>query len=122
MAVQGPHDKEPTVEIPLELFRKYQEARRNREDWASWEKHYADQIQALMGNAPAATVDGKKVLSWRPSEKWSEVGIKREYPEIAQHFEITREVTTFDVKAFVAQHPDLAEPFRSRSFRMVEGD
>src|SRR5678815_5044356 len=115
-------DKEPTVEIPLELFRKYQEARRNREDWASWEKHYADKIQELMGDKPAATVDGKKVLSWRPSEKWSEVGIRREYLEIAQHFDVTREVTRFDVKAFVAQHPDLAEPFRSRSFRMVESD
>lgn len=119
MPVPGPHDKEPTAEIPGGLWRSYLEARRNREDWEAHEKHYRERVEKLIGDASAGTVGGVKVVSYRPAEKWSVTGIRKEYPEIAQHFVVTQTVENFDISAFVAQHPDLAEPFRSRSFRLV---
>lgn len=119
MPVPAPHDKEPTVEIPGGLWKSYLEARKSREDWEEHEKYYRERIEKLLGDAPAGTVGGVKVVTYRPADKWSTTGILKEYPEIADHFVVTRQVDEFDVEAFIRQHPDLAEPFRSRSFRVV---
>lgn len=122
MPVPGPHDKESTVEIPGGLWRSYLDARKSREDWEVHEKFYRERIEKLLGDARAGTVGGVKVVSYRPADKWSGVGIRKEHPEIAEHFVVSRQVEEFDVAAFVAQHPDLAEPFRSRSFRLVSDE
>lgn len=119
MPVPTPHDQEKSVEIPGGLFKSYQEARKNREDWERHEQYYREKIEAILGDARAGTVGGVKVVTYRPSEKWSTVGIRKAHPEISAHFVVTRTIEDFDMSAFVAHHPDLAEPFRSRSFRMV---
>jgi len=119
MPVPGPYDKEDTAEIPGGLWKSYLEARKNREDWEAHEKFYRERIEKLLGSRPAGTVGGVKVVTFRPAEKWAASNILKAYPEMAEHFMTTQTVDVFDVNAFVAHHPDLAEPFRSRSFRIV---
>lgn len=120
MALPDPHENENTVEIPQAVWAAYIAARNNAEAWGEQAARYRSQIEELMGSAPAGTVDGVKVVTYRPSARFAEFGIKRDYPELVQHFVREKVVEEFDVKAFVAAHPDLAEKYRSRSFRVSE--
>lgn len=120
MSIPDPFANELTAEIPATLWAAYLAARTNAEAWGEQATKYRAQIEEVLGDTPAGTVDGVKVLTYRPTARVAEFGIKRDYPDLIQHFTRTREVEEFDVKAFASAYPELADKYRSRQFRLAE--
>jgi len=116
-----PYASEPAVQIPPDLWTQYQQAVENAEGWNRHVKFLREQIEKLIGDAHAGKVGDRKVVTYRPIDTWSVTGLKRDYPEMVQHFEHEVARTEFDLKSFAAQHPDIAEQYRSRQFRAVVG-
>jgi hypothetical protein len=116
-----PYATESAKEIPGDLWRQYTETLANVEGWSRHLDFLKEQIQGYIGEAHAGTVGGEKVVTYRPTATYAVTPLRKAYPELTQHFETEKLVTQFDLEAFKRQHADLAEQFRSRSFRVVEG-
>ena len=122
MALPDRYENEDVVEIPAELYAELKEATLHAEGWGKIRDGYKAKIRALIGAAHAAMVNGEKVITYRPSEKWAEARIIKDHPELAEHFmrEVKREV--FDMEAFRLRHPEIAEAYRVRQFRYGDDD
>lgn len=122
MALPDKYANEDVVEIPAEMWEGLRQASKHAEGWAKVRDGYKTTIQALLGKASAAMVDGVKVITYRPSNKWAEARIIKDHPDLAEHFmrEVTREV--FDLEAFRLRHPEIAEQYRVRQFRYGDDD
>lgn len=122
MALPDKYENEDVVEIPADLFANLQEATAHADGWAKIRDGYKKRLQALIGKAHAGMVDGVKVITYRPSNKWAEARIIKDHPDLVEHFmrEVTRDV--FDIEAFRLRHPEIAEAYRVRQFRMSDDD
>lgn len=114
-----PYASEPVVELPGGLWREYLDAVNARDRWARHAEDIQEKLKERIGDAHAGTVNGKKVVTYRPTATYAVSVLRKAEPELTQHFE--REVlkTEFDLSAFIKQHEDIAERYRSRSFRAV---
>ena len=117
MALPDRYEDEDAVEIAEDLYNNLRAATAHANGWAKIRDGYKEAIQALVGKAHAATVNGVKVVTYRPSNKWAEARIIKDHPDLAEHFmrEVRREV--FDMEAFKLRHPEIAEQYRVRQFR-----
>lgn len=122
MALPDRYENEDVVEIPADLYQSLLEASAHADGWAKIRDGYKVKIRALIGQAQAAMVDGIKVVTYRPSNKWAEARIVKDHPDLAEHFmrQETREV--FDLEAFRIRHPEIAEAYRVRQFRYDDND
>ena len=119
MPLPDPKKDEPVVELDKNLFREYLQAKTNADAWVQIAMNLKRQILDSIGPAHAATVEGVKVLTYRPSKKYVEAELRKQYPDLVQHFMRPETTTVFDMEAFVMRHPDIAEQFRVRSLREV---
>lgn len=120
MPVPDPHANEPTVEVHRDTWKLYQEATDAVVAWTKERDRLKVQLQDELGDAYAATVDGKKVATFRPQDNWATAALRKDYPDLTDHFMRHRVHVELDVEAFAAQHPDIAEKYRVRSFRSVK--
>lgn len=110
---------EPTAEIDRDVHAKWLEARKNAALWKVEEERLRAKLQADLGDATAGVIDGRKVLTHRPTSTYRVKDLLAQYPDLTQHYMVAGP-EVFDVTTFVARHPDIAEQFQSRSFRPVE--
>jgi hypothetical protein len=110
---------EPAVPVDPELYRNWRDAQDAVNKWQAYVDKYADEIRLQIGSAHAGLVDGVKVVTNRPQNRWSVAGLQRDHKSLTQHF--VREVTKeeFDLQAFSAKYPDIAEKYRARSLRVM---
>jgi hypothetical protein len=120
MPVPGPHDDEFTVELEPDLWRRYREAVANSVGWKRVAEDLRSELEARLGQATAGTVEGKKVVYYRPADNWAVARIKADYPDLAAHFIRLKEQEVFDIEGFRANHPDIADKYQVRSFRSAE--
>lgn len=114
-----PHADESTADVDPVTYSQYMEAAANA---MSWEKE-ADRLRALldaqMGNAYAGLVDGRKLLTHRPTSTFRVAQLVKDYPELTQHYLHSEVKQVVDMAAFVHDHPEIAESYRSRQFRSL---
>jgi len=120
VALPDSHRDEPTVELDHELYRLYREAAQNADAWDKIAKRYQQQIRDAMTDYFAATVDGRKVLTYRPSKKYAESRLQADYPDLTQHYSHTVTKDVFDIDLFSKAHPEIADKYVVRSLREVE--
>src|SRR4030095_13918079 len=120
MPLPDKHADEPTVELDPDIYRLYREARRAEVGWKKIADGYRAQIEQQIGDSFAATVEGVKVITYRPESKYAEGQLQKDYPDLTQHYrhEVTKEV--FDMELFAKTHPEVAEQYRIRSFRGLD--
>jgi hypothetical protein len=117
-----PYANEPTQEIDRDKFKLWQEARANAKAWTEEAERLRGELEAAMGDAFAATVDGRKVLTYRPGSAYAVRAIQRDYPDLVQHFLVRKQTWELDIARFAAEHPDVVERYRVRSFRETGTD
>lgn len=117
MPLPDPHADEPTVEVDSNLWKLWNQAVTNAEGWANEAKRLRAQLEESLGDAYAATVDGVKVLTYRPTKKYADARLRKDFPDLTEHFVRVEKVEVLDTERFAAQHPDIAEKYRIRSFR-----
>lgn len=120
MALPDPHAGEPTVELPPGLWDEYRTAVASVAGWEAHAKALRERIEAIIGDAHAATVNGDTVITYRPTSRVAAARLLAEYPDLVQHFMVTQTTETLDVKAFEARHPDIVAQYRSRQFRVAD--
>lgn len=116
MAVD-PHADEVKAEIDSDTYAQWVEIRAAIKEAEALEKELRAKIEAQMGEATAATIGGKTVITYRLTTGWNTKGILRDYPELAQHFMAMRVENSFDPYQFAAHHPEIATKYQTRSFR-----
>lgn len=119
MPIPDPYANEPTAEVDAYNYTKWCEAMDAASKWHKEADRIRELLEKQLSGAHAGTVNGKKVLTNRPQRKYAGAAIRRAYPDVAEHFIKKVVLDEFQVDDFVSAHPDLAEPYRIRSFRMV---
>ena len=114
-------ETESVVQIPPDVWAEYEMALAKQASWNKYVSLLQDQIKQILGDAHAGMVGTRKVATYRPVDTYRIKALLEEYPELAQHFERQVTKTEFDVNAFDAQHHEILEKFRTRSFRVVAG-
>lgn len=119
MPLPDPYWNESAVELDPETYKLWLKAKEAAEGWEKEAGRLRDLLAEQLGNAHAGLLNGEKVVTYRPTARYAEARLKTAYPDLVQHFMRKRQVDFFDVALFAAKHPDIAEQYRSRSFRMV---
>lgn len=121
MPLPDPNAEEATAEISQELRARHHYCVEQAKYWQKLADEAKEEILTAMGDAFAATVDGEKVYTHRPKSNYAEARLRRDYPEVTQHYVREKVVEEFDVDLFAKVHPEIAQKYRVRSFNMVEG-
>jgi hypothetical protein len=120
MPVPDRNADEPTRAIDKDYWKLYLEAKGNAKAWQSEAMRLRGLLEEQIGDAYAATVEGRKVLTYRPGNSYATTALRHDYPDLTERF-MRQEIShTLDMDAFSRAHPELAEQYRVRSFREVD--
>lgn len=120
MALPDKNADEPVAEIESELWKLYREYLANSMEWRKLADDLLKKIKEQVGDAYAVVVDGEKVATYRPTAKYAEVALMRDFPDLTRHFVRSESRDVFDIQRFVRLHPEIAEKYKVRSFREVQ--
>ena len=120
MPLPDKHANEPTVEIQGSLYKEMMEAKTAAEAWKARYEELKKEMQGLIGDAYAATLDGVKVLTYRPKAGYAEARLKEDYPDLTAHFYAYKTENVFNMDKFREAHPDIAEKYRIRALVEVK--
>lgn len=116
MAVD-PHANEVTAEIDTDVYAQWLEVRAAIKEAQAIETELREKIEAQMGLATAATIGGKKVITYRPRQGWNTKGLLRDHHDLCEHYLTTEVRSRLDVYQFAAHHPEIAAQYQTRDFR-----
>jgi len=117
--VPNKHANEVTREIQAEAYFAWIRAKTAAEAWKAEEQRLRAALELDLGDADAATINGLKVLTNRPTERIATKRLQEDYPDLTEHFWRDSVVHEFDLASFLLVHRDIAEKYRVRSFRVV---
>jgi hypothetical protein len=112
-----PHRNESVVELNRDTVKLWREAKAAVVAWEKAATHYEMMLKVQLGDAFAGMIDDEKVITWRPQNKYATASLRRDYPDLTEHFMESKLVTDINMERFAAQHPDIADQYRVRSFR-----
>lgn len=117
-----PHADETTVAIDThtELLQRWTEARANASAWKKLEEELGDELLKAIGDADAATVNGRKVVTHRPRAGYNTTAIRASHPDLYERFVVPVTKETFDARAFAEAFPEIAQAYRSRALLIVK--
>lgn len=116
MPLPDPHANEPTVELDRNQVKLLNEA---KAQIIAWTKHYnklKTELMASLGDAYAGTVDGEKVVYYRPKDQYAITRLESDYPDLVEHFQKAEYREVLDVEAFGQAHPEILDRYRVRAF------
>jgi len=116
MPLPDPYANEKTVELDPERVKLLNEAKDAIRRWTEFYSKLKKELMDELGDAHAGTIDGEKVIYYRPKDQWAVSTLKRDYPDLVEHFMRTETVEVLDLEAFRAKHPNVAERYRVRAF------
>ena len=118
MPLPDPYADEPTTELDAEIYKLWQQARSNADGWVKEADRLRARLIIEVGDNTAGTINGVKVIYYRPSDSYATARLVKENPELTQHYMITPDPSeVFDLDHFKQVHPDIAERYRVRTFR-----
>jgi hypothetical protein len=116
MPLPDPHANEPTQELDRDKVKLYQEAKAAVKAWTEEMNRRKKALIEELGNAFAGTVDGEKVVTYRPKEQYAISTLVRDYPDLTQRYFEHKVEQVFNMDKFHEQHPEIAEKYRVRAF------
>lgn len=120
MPLPDPYADELTVEIDRDKFKLWQEAKAAVKAWQQEADRLALDLRDSMHGLSAGTVDGRKVVSYRPKDQYAVGRLIKDYPDLTKHFMKPELVETLDLAAFISAHAEVAEKYRVREFRSLD--
>jgi hypothetical protein len=103
------------VEVDEDIRKLIDRAQDAIKQWSAELEQLKNKLKDQMGDATVATVNGQLVATWRPKATWRTSDLRRDYPDLTDHYMVTDTVTKFDVERFAAVHPDVAEKYQTRA-------
>jgi hypothetical protein len=120
MPLPDPYQDELTTEIDRDKFKLWQEAKAAVRAWQAEADRLAADLRDSLHGMTAGTIDGRKIVTYRPKDQYATNRLIRDYPDLTSHFMKPKLVDTLDIEAFVAAHPEIADQYRVREFRGLE--
>ena len=120
MPLPDKYINEPVTELDKDKVTLWLNAQDAADQWQTHADALKQELIESIGNAHAGTVDGKKVITYRPSDKWATSRIIGEYPDIANHYMVERSIIQLDVEAMRRAHPEIVDRYQVRQFRYWE--
>lgn len=120
MPLPDPHQDELTIEIDRDKHKLWLEAKANAQAWAAEAERLRKDLLESMHGMSAGTVDGIKVVAYRPKDQYAIGRLVKDYPDLTEHYMKPELTTALDIKAFAAAHPEVADKYRVREFRGLE--
>ncbi len=117
MPLPDPYADEPTSELDPEIYKLWQQARQNAEGWTKEAERLKARLIGAVGKATAGTINGEKVIYYRPSDSYAVARLVKENPDLTQHYMVIKEDEVLDMDHFKMVHPEVAEKYRVRTFR-----
>lgn len=116
MALPDPYANEPVAELDPDLVRAYQEAKLAVKMWTEELERLKEKLKASLGDAHAGLVGDKKLIAYRPQDKFATSRLVRDYPDLAENFYAMQVERVLQLDEFRRQHPDIVEQYRVRAF------
>lgn len=116
MPLPDPHEHEMTVELDRDKVKLLAEAKVAILKWTKYYNRLKRELMDALGDATAGTVDGSKVIYYRPKDQYAITRLEQDYPDLVAHFQRMEVKETLDVEAFAARHSDILEKYRVRAF------
>lgn len=79
------------------------------------------EIEAEMGDAQAATVNGVEVFTHNWKNSYRTKDMQDAYGSLTSQYMVEQKKMVFDVKKFAEHHPEIARQFQTREFRRSSG-
>jgi hypothetical protein len=114
-----PYANEPTAPVDPETSRLYLEACDAAKSWQIEADRLKKMIDEQIGDAHAGLVDGRKLYTHRPEDRYAVARLLKENPELTQHYYHQVYKEEFNFELFSKAHPEIAEQYRVRSFRSL---
>lgn len=121
MPLPDKHANEPTIEVDADIYKALLEAKQAVDAWTKEYNRLKARMQESIGSAYAATVNGEKVLTYRPKESYAQASLIKDYPDLTQHYFELQVENTFNMAKFSQDHPEIAEKYRVRALVEVKG-
>ena len=119
MPLPDPHANEPTVELDGDIVKLFWEAKDAESAWRAEAERLYKRIVEALGDAYAGTVNGEKVLTYRPKAIYAGSRLRKDFPDLTEHFMEYKTSVEFNVDKFAEQHPEIAERYRVRALNRV---
>jgi len=103
------------------LVEAYLNATAEADRWEQIAGELKKALQAAMGEATHATVEGKPMFTWKQTGKFNLRRFKQERPELYAKYNRQEVVWIDDLEQLREDHPDVFEEFRGRVFVRVRG-
>lgn len=116
MPLPDPYENEMTVELDPDKVQLLNEAKDAIRKWTAHYNRLKQELMATLGAAHAGTVNGEKVVYYRPKDQYAITRLEADYADLVQHFQRMEVKEVLDVEAFRAAHPDILERYRVRAF------
>jgi hypothetical protein len=105
-----------TVELDSDKVKLMEEAKAQIKAWTHHYNRLKTELITALGDATAGTVNGEKVVYYRPKDQYAITRLEADYPDLVEHFKKMEFREVLDVEAFASQHPDILDQYRVRAF------
>lgn len=119
MPLPDPYANEPTKELDADIVKLFWEAKDAEKAWKVEAERLYKRIVEQLGDAYAGTVNGEKVLTYRPKADYAESRLRKDYPDLTEHFMEYRTEVKFNLDKFRDAHPEIADRYRIRALNRV---
>jgi hypothetical protein len=113
---RDPHVNEPTQELDRDKVKLLLEAKEAIKAWVKFYNRLKTELIDTLGEATAGTVDGEKVVYYRPKDQYALKQLEADYPDLVTHFRKMEVREVLDMDAFGNAHPEVLERYRVRAF------
>lgn len=120
MLLPDKHAGEKTKDIDRDKYFLYLEAVSAANSWLREANRLKAEIIRELGDAYAGVVDGKKVVAHRPKRQYAITRLRKDYPDLTEHFMKWTTEQTFDVDAFDLAHHDILQMYQVHAFVELE--
>jgi hypothetical protein len=120
MPLPDQYADELTMEIDPDKYQLWLDAKASVRAWQAEVDRLAADLRDSLHGLSAGSLNGKKVVSYRPKDQYATGRLIKDYPDLCEHFMKPELITTLDIKAFAAAHPDVASKYQVREFRGLE--
>lgn len=96
------------------LVTAYDAAVAEAKKWIEAAEVLKKRLQAAMGEATVAEMDGRPAFTWKPTGQFNEKRFTAEMPELASQYMVT--VERVDTGALAKDHPTAYAAYRARRF------
>lgn len=114
-----PYADEPTVDLDPDIHGAWLEACVAAKSWQAEADRLKAKLLEQLGDAHAGLVDGFKIVTHRPTNSWAKAKLCQDHPDLTQGYFVPTTSEEFDFDWFRRVHPEIAERYRTRSFRGI---